>query len=157
MEICKWAFQFTCLVPAGYHWKKIKQWNIIDFLLCQVTPLEWGIPEISTPWLHLRCVCLYFGNAVLQGCYPTHYNLIVIWFGIIVWFFNTGENPEDGNFLCKIHWLKGFVLLLIGNYFRFKYFFFLTHQADTNMTIAVNILPPFKEGFLVIFVVNFVM
>ncbi len=106
----------------------------------------------------------YFGNAVLQGCYPTHYNLIVFWFGISC-DFSTVWKSRRWKFLCKIHWLKvllfkrrmGFVLLLIEKLLWIQILVFLTHQTDTNMTIAINILPPFKEGSLVIFLVNFVI
>ncbi len=68
-------------------------------------PLEWGIPEISTPWLHLRCVCLFWecgSPRVLP--YTLQFNCYLVWHNRVI--FQHGENPEDGNFCAKYIGLK---------------------------------------------------
>ncbi len=72
-------------------------------------------------------VCAYFGNAVLQGCYPTHYNLIVIWFGILC-DFSTRWKSRRWKFLYKMNWLE--VLLLKEGWDLF--FCWLKTTLDSN-------------------------
>jgi len=97
-------FNLPVWYPPGITVRKSNNKNIIDFLF-QVTPLEWGIPEISTPWLHLRCVCLFWecgSPRVLP--YTLQFNCYLVWHNRVI--FQHCENPEDGNFCAKYIGLK---------------------------------------------------
>jgi hypothetical protein len=62
--------------------------------------LEWGIPEISTPWLHLRCVCLFWecgSPRVLP--YTLQFNCYLVWHNRVI--FQHGWKSQRWNFFVQ--------------------------------------------------------